>query len=307
MPSMIAVPTPERRASRSIRTTTVVVGRVGTCVQPSACRQNSITASAWICRTLRWSASASVACSLRRNTAVTAPSTAAFSGAPDIASVTRCTCRTPPRSLIVNDLSARISDSFRSTPPGSRLASARANSLPSSSGRNPGAACANRASISSTAAASARGATRSSSDTIADAAATPITPRRTPSATCGCGSGSASPLRETRGAVASPTCTSRFASPTGTPVAVEIIDSADRNPRRRASDSRPSSTRDRRASSAATGTNAASTLRFNTPNASLTATSCAGVNESATRSPPASTSAARASATPDSGVVMPQV
>ncbi len=135
--------------------------------------------------------------------------------------------------------------------------------------RSPGARETSSCSAAVSRVGSVLGATRSSSVTIADAAVTLTSPRVTASATAWCLAGSASPVSDIRGAVASPTCTSLIASPMLAPVVAWMNDAGERNPCFLASDSFPSSARDWRAISAATGANPASTCRFSAPNAAL--------------------------------------
>lgn len=259
IPSIVAVPMPVSSSSSVMRTMTVAPTPVGSRSQAAPCVQRSERASARICATDRSSRVASSACSLRCSVRVTIASSVFLMGAPVSTSKTPVRCSMPSRSWIVSDRFARHSSCRGSTPSGSSRVSARVSSRASSSERRPGARWESSRSAASNRAASTRSARRSMSPMIAEAALMPRAPMASAAATCGCGAGSSSPMSDVRGAVASPTCTILIASPALDPVVAWMRATGVRKPCFFASESLPSSTRDCRAISAATGAKAAST------------------------------------------------
>ena len=130
---------------------------------------------------------------------------------------------------------------------------------------------------------------------ISAAAATDSIPPASASATCGCRAGNRSPVKLTRSAVASPTLTSRAASPVEPPVAAAINPTGEANPSPAARPSGPSSFRERRASSAAHRDWNALPQRASRPRASITRTSPSPLNIATGTSAPAAASPAAAS------------
>lgn len=182
-------------------------------------------------------------------------------------------CSIPSRSNMVSVRAARASSSRGATPSGSSHASARVTSLRTSSSDRPGARSTSSVSASCTRASPTLTRTRSRSAMIAAAAGALTAPRVSASCTAGYFDGSASPSRFARGAVASPTRTSRAASPVLPPLVAAMRRAVERNPCSFARLPAPSSTRDSCAIPAAILAWRASRRRRKTPTASFAAIS----------------------------------
>ncbi|CAH0257543.1 hypothetical protein SRABI76_03402 [Microbacterium oxydans] len=241
---------------------------------PRTCAQHTLNASAWIIGTVRRSASgasASVASFRAANAAVTNPRIAVTTGAAVSASNTACRCTIPSRSNIVTDRRPRRSCSRGPTPAGSNHASARTTSFRTSSNDTPTARSTSTRSPSTVRSTPAATRHRSNSAVISAPACALNIPVASAACTAGYLAGIRAPTRSTLGAVASPTATSRAASPVDLPVVAAISFAGFRNPCCFARLSAPSSGRDSRAIPAATSACTASTRRCSTPIAAFTA------------------------------------